>query len=176
MNLNQFENRNYDQEKIIQAEAFGESEESFARSETEKIKRKLELRKKQQKRLTFIFGILGGIIILLAGITGYSQYRLYTLSKDESVVSASSVTITASTTPEEIIQLLGRHILLPEGNPQIAVVQDVEKLRDNQAFFKNAENGDLIVVYESSTIYLYRPSKDIVISVGDISGVGQIKP
>ncbi len=176
MDLHQFENRNSNQEQIIRAEAYGQSEASFAHSETDKIKQKLELRKKQQRRLRTIFGSLGVIILLLVAFLAYSQYKLYLISKDEMKVSSSAVSINASTTPQEIIAILGRHVLLPSGNPQIAQVQDVEKLRDSQAFFKNAENGDLIIVYENASIFLYRPSRDIVIAVGDISGVGQVKP
>lgn len=172
MDLNQYETKHQDQEKIIQAEALGESEASFARDEMEKVRRKLELRRKKQKRVKILFVSLGGIIALLVIFVAYSQYKLYRLSRDEKIVPSE---ITTATTPIQIIQMLGRHVLLPEGEPQIAEVKDVEKLRDTQAFFKNAENGDLIILYPT-TIYIYRPSMDVVVSTGDISGVGQTNP
>jgi hypothetical protein len=175
MNLYDFENKGSNQEHIIQAEAYGESEASFARSEVDKIKSKLEKRKKQQKKLTRVFGGLAVVITILVVFIAYSQYKLYKLSREEQVYTTSSVAVTASTTPQEIIRLLGRHVLLPEGNPQIAQVQDVEKLRETQAFFKNAENGDIILLY-NTTIFLYRPSKDILVASGDVSGLGQAKP
>jgi hypothetical protein len=175
MNLYEFENKGADQEHVIAAEAYGESEASFARSEVDKIKSKLEKRKKQQKKTIMIFGGLGSVILILALFVAYSQYKLYKLSREEQVYSSSSVAVTASTTPEEIIRLLGKHVLLPEGNPQIAQVQDVEKLRETQAFFKNAENGDIILLY-NTTIFLYRPSRDILVASGDVSGLGQTKP
>lgn len=175
MDLNQFEKRNSTQEQIIHGEALGEAEASFARGEMEKIKHKLELKKKQQKKLKLIFGGFVSIIVLLIFFAGYSQYKLHTLSQDEMFVSDGPKVVTASTTPEEIVAMLGRHILLPPGNPQIAEVKDIEKLRDQQAFFKNAENGDLIILYET-TIFIYRPSRDIVVATADISGLGQVKP
>lgn len=175
MNLYEFENNKNDQEHIIDAEAFGQSETSFAHSEVEKIKKKLEKRKKQQKKITVIFGGLSCVIFILVGFVSYSQYKLYKLSRDEQSYVSSAVVITASTTPEEIIKFLGRHILLPEGNPQIAQVKDIEKLRETQAFFKNAENGDVVVLYET-IIFIYRPSRDIVVASGDLSGFGQTKP
>lgn len=175
MDLNQFEKRNTTQENIIHGEALGETEASYARSEMEKIKRKLELKKKQQKKLKIIFGSFSGVVLVLIIFLAYSQYKLYTLSRDEKVVTEELRVVTASTTPEEIVAMLGKHILLPSGNPQIAEVKDVEKLRDQQAFFKNAENGDLIVLYET-TIYIYRPSRDIVVATADVSGLGQAKP
>jgi cell division protein FtsL len=175
MDLNQFEKRNTTQENIIHGEALGESEASYARSEMEKIKRKLELKKKQQKKLKIIFGSFGAVVLILVIFLAYSQYKLYTLSRDEKVVTDESRVVTASTTPEDIVSMLGKHILLPQGNPQIAEVKDIEKLRNQQAFFKDAENGDLIILYPT-TIYIYRPSRDIVVATADVSGLGQVKP
>jgi hypothetical protein len=175
MDINQFEHKSQPQENVIQAEAFGEVEASLARGEMEKIKSKLESKKRQQRKLKMMFATFVGVIVLLVVIVAYSQYKLYKLSTDEKIVSGETVTVNASTTPQEIIKMLGRHILLPEGDPQIAEVRDVEKLREQQAFFKNAENGDIIVLYES-TIFIYRPSRDVVVASGDITGLGQVKP
>lgn len=175
MDINQFEHKSQPQENVIQAEAFGEVEASLARGEMEKIKNKLESKKRQQRKLKMMFATFVGVILLLVVIVAYSQYKLYKLSTDEKIVSGETVTVNASTTPQEIIKMLGRHILLPEGDPQIAEVRDVEKLREQQAFFKNAENGDIIVLYES-TIFIYRPSRDVVVASGDITGLGQVKP
>ncbi len=175
MDIDQFEHKSQPQENVIQAEAFGEVEASLARGEMEKIKNKLESKKRQQRKLKMMFATFVGVILLLVVIVAYSQYKLYKLSTDEKIVSGETVTVNASTTPQEIIKMLGRHILLPEGDPQIAEVRDVEKLREQQAFFKNAENGDIIVLYES-TIFIYRPSRDVVVASGDITGLGQVKP
>jgi F0F1-type ATP synthase beta subunit len=175
MDLNHFEKRDQTKEQIIHAEALGESEANFARNEMEKIKHKLDAKKKQQQKLKIIFGTLLSIIVLLTIVAGYSQYKLRTLSLAEKNTGTSVPVITASTTPQDIISILGKHILLPEGDPQIAEVRDVEKLRDQQAFFKNAENGDIIVLY-ATTIFIYRPSKDIVVASGDVTGLGQTKP
>jgi predicted MPP superfamily phosphohydrolase len=167
MDLNHFEKRDQTKEQIIHAEALGESEANFARNEMEKIKHKLDAKK--------IFGTLLGIIVLLVIFAGYSQYKLRSLSLAEKNTDAGMPVITASTTPQDIINILGKHILLPEGDPQIAEVRDIEKLRDQQAFFKNAENGDIIVLY-ATTIFIYRPSKDIIVASGDVTGLGQTKP
>lgn len=175
MDLNYFKKRNQSQEQIIQAEALGESEATFAHSEMQKVKHKIESKKRQQRKLKIIFRSLVVVIVVLALFLLYSQYKLQTLSWDEKNISSPGVTVTASTTPQDIISMLGKHILLPEGDPQIAEVRDVEKLQAQQAFFKNAENGDIIILYDT-TIFIYRPSKDIVIASGDVSGLGQVKP
>lgn len=169
----QHERKHQEQQSLVGSSE--EQETSFVQGEVEKIKHKLDLKKKRQKKLRIIFGSLSGIIMFLLVVLGYFQYRLYTLSKEEKILPEAMTVINASTTPQDIIRMVGRHVLLPEGEPQIAEVRDVEKLKEQQAFFKNAENGDLIILY-TTMIFIYRPSKDIVIASSDITGVGQEKP
>ena len=173
MNLNTFEKTQ--QERVIEQEARGESSLSFAQEEAILLKKKVEKRKLQQKKLKrVLFGLSCAIAVLLI-LVAYSQYKIYTLSQEEKSAVASSTGMITAKTGEEVIKALTRHILLPDGVPQIAEIQDVTKLKESQAFFKDARNGDIVVVY-NTTIILYRPSKDIVIGMGDISGVGQQKP
>lgn len=177
MNLNTFEKTS--QERIIEAEALGEAEASLMHHETFLIKQKIEKRKQKKARLVMIVGSLACAVFFLLILVGYSQYKLYTLSQEEKIqsagVMASSISFTPANTGEEVVRALSRHILLPEGTPQIAEIKDVTKLRDSQAFFKDAQNGDIVVIY-NTTIIIYRPSKDIIVAEGDISGVGQQKP
>jgi hypothetical protein len=135
--------------------------------EAQLIKERIEKRKLKQRKLKIVIGSLLSLVVIFASIAFYSQYKLRTLTQEE-----LGVDVRASTprTGEEIIQALSRHVLLPEGVPQIAEVQDVARLKTSQAFFENAENGDVVIVYDA-TIFLYRPSKDIVIATGDISSL-----
>jgi predicted nucleic acid-binding Zn ribbon protein len=108
MNLNSFEKTQ--QERIIGAEALGESEASFARVEMERLRNKLESKKRKQKKAFMVFGGLGAVIVVLIMVASYSQYKLYTLSKEEMFGdSGGGFVITASTTPEQIVSRLGRH-------------------------------------------------------------------
>lgn len=150
---------------------------SFADEDLSHVKHKIEIRKSKQKKIKIIFGSLIGLVVILIIAVAYSQYKLQMLSQDEMYI-ADRDKGTASASPktaEEVIKALERHILLPSGNPQIAEIQDVAKLKESQAFFKDAQNGDIVVVYETM-IYIYRPSADIVIGASDISGAGQTKP
>lgn len=159
-----------------------QSSGSHIEDDMDAMKHKIEKRKQKQKRQKTVFFTLIALAGLFAVLFGYSQYKLYVLSQEEVANTlttnnsvTSVVTINASSTPDQVIKALGRHILLPAGNPQIAQIQDVTKLKDTQAFFKDAENGDIVVVYETM-IYVYRPSKDVLVATSDISGVGQTKP
>lgn len=163
MNINIFE----------KSKPVANEETSFASEQAEQIKQKIESRKGKQKKIKMILGALVVLVLILSAVTAYSQYKLHTLAKEEQKVGNTPTQIPK--TGDEVIAALGRHILLPSGTPQIAAIEDVSKLQQTQAFFKDAENGDIVVVYES-TIFIYRPSKDIVVASGDISGAGQTKP
>ena len=162
-----------------QGEAHEQSHDDFSspHNDVASIKQKIEKRKSKQKRLKIIFATLVGLVVVLASLFVYSQYKLYVLSKEEVSLGGNSTKngVTVPKTPEEIVLALKRHILVPEGTPQIAEVQDVEKLKETQAFFKDTQNGDIVIVYETM-IYVYRPSVDIVVAASDISGMGQTNP
>jgi hypothetical protein len=146
----------------------------FANEEALFLKQKIEKRKAKERKRKLHFSSLAIVIVFLIIFLGYSQYRLSILAKDEAN-SSSGTSVTNAKTGEEVVKALSRHILLPEGKPQIAEIQDVSKLQSTQAFFKNAHNGDIVVVYDS-TIIIYRPEKDIIIGMGDMTGAGQVKP
>lgn len=69
---------------------------------------------------------------------------------------------------KSILVRVGKHITLPEGVPQFAVVQDQTKAQQ-QLFLKNAQNGDILVVYPTMAI-LYSPKLDKIVNVGPVSG------
>jgi cell division protein FtsB len=71
---------------------------------------------------------------------------------------------------ESILEQVRKLYALPEGEtPTIATVQDIEKLKD-QPFFDGAENGDILIVFESSSqAILFRPSEQRLVKVGPIS-------
>lgn len=172
MNINIFE----------KAQSELKTETSFVDEQALSIKQKIESRKNKQKKIKTIFWVLIFLIVIFATTTAYSQYKLFKLTKEESpnlsLPTASSTDKTVVAMPktgEEVIAALKRHILVPSGEPQIAEVQDAAKLRETQAFFKDTRTGDIVIVYDT-TIFIYRPSDDIVVASGDISGVGQVKP
>lgn len=63
---------------------------------------------------------------------------------------------------------VGKLIALPSGEPAIATVSDEAKLK-KQSFFKNAKNGDKVLMYtEARKAILYRPSENKIIEVASI--------
>lgn len=69
----------------------------------------------------------------------------------------------------DLVARVSKLMLLPAGEtPTIATVSDVDKLR-SQAFFKNAVNGDKVLIYASTRqAILYRPSANRIIEVAPL--------
>jgi len=70
---------------------------------------------------------------------------------------------------ERVVKEVEKIYLLPDEVPTLATVSDKNQLAD-QVFFKNAENGDKVLIYSTASIaILYRPSLGKIINVGPIS-------
>ena len=66
-----------------------------------------------------------------------------------------------------LIKKVSKLIMLPEGQPVLATVQEAEKLAEEQEFFKNSQDGDKVLVYETKA-YIYRESENKLINVGPV--------
>lgn len=114
---------------------------------------------KKRRKGKIIFTLL--FLATLGGLI-YSQYELYKL-KDPTYQQK-----VAESEMQKIVSKVSKLILLPEENPQIVIVQDVDKLRPLQPFFKDAENGDYVLVYQNLAL-IYSPTKNKLINVGPVT-------
>ena len=100
--------------------------------------------------------------LLAVGAAGYYAWRFYDLQQHPEKLTTES-TIALKTAVAKLI-------LLPDEEPQIVTVQDVEKLKKEQPFFLNAQNGDKILIYQKAKkALLYRPNEHRLIEVGPIT-------
>lgn len=77
---------------------------------------------------------------------------------------------------DSLVERVSQHILLPEETPTIATVTDAEALAAEQPFFRDAQNGDRIMIYpEAERAILYNFEEDILVNVGPYiqQGVGE---
>ncbi len=70
---------------------------------------------------------------------------------------------------EAVVSSIGKLMIVPKGTPVLATVKDIAKLKQQQAFFRNAENGDDLVIFpQSNMAVIYSPSRNLIINVGPI--------
>jgi LytR cell envelope-related transcriptional attenuator len=120
-------------------------------------------------RVVFSKVTLGVLLIAAIGGSGYlyvryqnTQLQLEELKKDPKSIALEET--------KNIVSSVSAHMSLPQGEePVIATVKDINKLK-SQAFFKNAKNGDRVLIYtEAKRAILYRPSTDKIIEVAPVN-------
>jgi len=101
------------------------------------------------------------VVLISLGAAVYYAYRYYDLKQNPEKLTEQSVAA--------LKDRVGKLILLPNETPQIAVVQDVDKLKKDQPFFANAQNGDQILLFtEAKKAILYRSGSNQIIEVGPL--------
>lgn len=117
------------------------------------------------------FGVLFLAFLVLAfgGAAGYLYYQ-YSLSQKELTKLKDPKYISELQDQQVLATLdkLGAIMLLPEENPTVATIIDADALRtENDAFYKNAQNGDKLVIYTQQAI-LFREEENKVINVAPV--------
>ncbi len=118
--------------------------------------------KKRIKVRTTVFTIL--VILTVFGLYGtVHYYRKYKALTADPNAEAQKMT-------QAFVATLGKLMELPKDEtPTVATISDKEKLT-GQAFFTNAENGDILFAYTNAMkAILYRPTTNKIINVAPIS-------
>ncbi|CAN5352118.1 hypothetical protein BH10PAT1_BH10PAT1_1200 [soil metagenome] len=113
------------------------------------------------------------VLVIVALIIGAGVSSLVIKKKPEVLgLSAGSAQVQAEV--NSLIAQVGKLIALPSGEtPTVATITDISKLKD-QVFFKNAKNGDKVLIYTNSKeAILFRPSENRIIQVGAVNIQGQ---
>ena len=120
---------------------------------------------------TFRISLIVVVILALIG-SGFLYFQYQKTAKELKKVK-SQVTITQGAKDDEvkkIVSEVSKIAKLPENEtPSIATITDVSKLKD-QPFFKNAQNGDILLVYNNSgKAILYDPKDKKIVDVTTLS-------
>jgi len=108
--------------------------------------------------------ILSLIVVLLAGALTAS---IILLNKEKN--KSINPTELATAEQERIKEAVGKLIILDDSTePTIATLVDTEKLKqENSEFYKNAKNGDKLLIYPDRAI-LFDEEKNIIVNVAPI--------
>ena len=112
-----------------------------------------------QKIKKYVFPIIT-IAAIAAAVFMYLQLRSLNKNPQEEAKKEAS----------ELNELVGKFVLLPEGEiPTIATVSDPAALKD-QSFFNNAQKGDKVLIYsEAKKAILYRQSINKIIEIAPLN-------
>ena len=99
-----------------------------------------------------------GIIIGALGLFSYNYYIVIKSNK-EKVINQS-----------DLISKVSKLVILPTGeDPAVATINDAASLIKEQVFYKNAINGDIVLVYQKAAkAIVYSPSRNIIVNVGPV--------
>jgi hypothetical protein len=102
-------------------------------------------------------------ILLVVMLTIVTSFYLREKKKVRSLRNIANIEI------EEVVSMVGQLIILPEDlKPNIATIENVGKLREKEPnFYKNANNGDKLLIYTDQVI-LYNPERNIIVNVAPI--------
>lgn len=68
---------------------------------------------------------------------------------------------------QDLVAQVGKLMVLPEGEPTVATVVDAEALAKEQEFFKDAKNGDKVLIYKDKAI-LFNVAESRIVNVGPV--------
>lgn len=116
---------------------------------------------------------LAVLVVAVLGGAAFGAYKYKQVQRENERLRNPQEAAKAQT--DELVRDVGKIVQLPDGEtPTVATVVDAGKLK-SQAFFKNSENGDKVLMYTKALkAYLYRPSTKKIIEIAPISlGQGQ---
>lgn len=109
----------------------------------------------------------GFLLVILVGLLVAGYWYL----QNRSLQGVSELD---ATQVAKLVEVVGKHIVLPEPldatQVQVATVQDAERLMKISQFFKDAQNGDQLLILPTKLV-LFRPSQNKVVNISAPSGI-----
>lgn len=111
-------------------------------------------------RFFFYFAVL--VVLVLMFFAAAFRFHWWDLGLTEQQIQAQE----AAALVEKVSALM----IVPTGEtPVVATVTDAQSLKEGQAFYQDAENGDVLLVYSTAQrAILYRPSDNKIVNVGPV--------
>jgi len=107
--------------------------------------------------------IVVGIII---GVAGFWAWDHFVGNK----VKVNTVDQASVEQTKAVLAQVGKLIILPVGeDPIVATINDAASLIKDQVFYKGAQNGDVVIVYQKAAkAIVYSPSRNMIVNVGPV--------
>lgn len=144
--------------EFLEKRSRGEVKDDFLPPITPRVEQKIEIQKKRPKsRLKRIAWALMCILFIVAfsyfGLSVYKKFKIVELDDSKNIM-------------ENVSKLTEIDI---SETPKIVTVTNADSIR-GQAFFREAVNGDNLLIFETSKkAILYRPSTNKIISIAPLN-------
>jgi predicted negative regulator of RcsB-dependent stress response len=117
---------------------------------------------KKMKVMPVIIWFIIGLILGAGALFAWDKYMSKTPAQLATQVQQAQV--------QDIVAKVSKLIMLPTGEqPVVATINDAASLIKDQVFYKGAENGDVVLVYQKAAkAVIYSPSRNIIVNVGPI--------
>ena len=115
------------------------------------------------------------IVILVVVTAGYYGYKYYQARRMADPVYREAQTAKLI---KGVTDRVGKLMVLPKGEvPTVATITDVDKLKADQPFYNDAQNGDQLLVYASARrAIIYSPGRNIIVNSGPVYVQDSQKP
>jgi hypothetical protein len=128
-----------------------------------------------KKMLSFLL-----VLVLLVAVA-FAGWSYYNLKQTKANLEKAQTALNNITDPQKqqellreettkVLERVKRHILVPtDEEPILSVITDIAKLVAEQPFYKDAHNGDKILMFKKAGWGLvYDPNRDIIVKVAQI--------
>jgi len=122
---------------------------------------------KSDSRTSILKYMLSGLVVI-AVVGALFAAGIISTGTTSTTIPDKGTSESAAEETEATLEMLGKHILLPENEkPVVATIKDVSELKSNSAFYKNASNGDKLIVFsKTKKAIIFSTDKDIIINAG----------
>ena len=112
-------------------------------------------------------------ILVMGILVGFFVGYFIPISHTDDVTKSASTAVQQAEQQKLITQYIasaGKLMLLPKGEePVIATITDAKALAKDQIFYANAQNGDVVLVYQKAMqAIIYSPTRNVIVNVGPV--------
>ncbi len=121
------------------------------------------------KKINILF-----VVVFLAVLFGFvwTLIQYIDLKKSTEQLDLLSMDVQKEIMEQELDELkilIGAHIILPDEDPVLATIEDIDALIAENPFFEGAKNGNKVLIYSTMAI-IYDLDRDILVNVGPVYG------
>lgn len=106
-------------------------------------------------------------ILILVVILGVTVSFLF-ITRDD-VGSLNESVLASHLDSAELLRKISAHIQLPDEEPVVVEIKDIDLLLSESSFYRGAQNGDFLLIFaQTQRAYLYSLARDVVINAGPV--------